>query len=403
MGVRLLTVVSLGIYAWIIHSVGWSRLVRINWGLGDLVLIDDLLIFLPYMLIQLSVWWGSFFAERALQVNREGHPVGGLRHYLILRSRQSIGLVLPVILLYVIRRELVDRLWPGSEDNSLVELIEIATLGTLVLVMSPLFVRFALPTYRLPDGPLRRRLQRIADRVGFKFTDILVWDTGQLTVNACVTGIVPGFRYVLLSDALIDSLPPLETAAVFGHEIGHVAHRHLLYFAFFFMGSLGLLSLLGELISTADPVIKQLAAFTPWQPSFVAELFEGSGLLIVIGLYFWLVFGQISRRFEREADIFGGKVVSCSLSDCPTPHGDPDDDRVIRTGPARVPQLLCPVGIRIFADALANVARCNGLDQNGRSWRHGSIAHRIAFIRGLERHPERERSFDARLPGCAPR
>jgi STE24 endopeptidase len=42
---------------------------------------------------------------------------------------------------------------------------------------------------------------------------------------------------------------------------------------------------------------------------------------------------------------------------------------------------------------LANVARYNGLDQNGRSWRHGSIAHRIAFLEGLERHPEREQRF----------
>ncbi len=51
------------------------------------------------------------------------------------------------------------------------------------------------------------------------------------------------------------------------------------------------------------------------------------------------------------------------------------------------------MGIRIFADALANVARCNGLDPDGRSWRHGSIARRIAFLEGLERRPERERQF----------
>ena len=30
-GGRLLTVISLAVYAWIIHSVGWSRLVRTNW------------------------------------------------------------------------------------------------------------------------------------------------------------------------------------------------------------------------------------------------------------------------------------------------------------------------------------------------------------------------------------
>ena len=70
-----------------------------------------------------------------------------------------------------------------------------------------------------------------------------------MMVNACVTGILPRFRYVLLTDALVDSLTPHEIAAVFGHEIGHIAHRHLLYFGFFFMGSLGLLTVLIEIVA----------------------------------------------------------------------------------------------------------------------------------------------------------
>jgi STE24 endopeptidase len=391
LGVRLLTIISLLVFAWIIHAVGWSKLVRTNWGLGGLVLIDDVVVFLPYLLIQLLVWWGLFFAERALQINHSSSPASGLGRYLILKTRQSVGLILPVILLYVIRRDVIERFWPEWDQNPLAEPLEIAVLGTMVLMISPLFVRFAWPTHSLPPGPLRRRLERIADRVGFQFSDVLVWDTGHMMVNACVTGILPRFRYVLLTDSLIESLSPLETAAVFGHEIGHIAHRHLLYFAFFFMGSLGILSLLAQVVSKADPLIGQLAWLTPWQPSLVTELSEGIGLLIVLGLYFWIVFGQVSRRFERQADVFGSKVVSCTLSDCP-PHADLDND--LSPDPVRgAAPTLCPVGIRIFADALANVARFNGLDQKGRSWRHGSIAHRIAFLEGLERHPELELRF----------
>ena len=88
-----------------------------------------------------------------------------------------------------------------------------------------------------------------------------------MTVNACVTGIVPGFRYVLLSDALIDSLPPLETAAVFGHEIGHIASRIICctsHFTSLVFLPAGLLSLFGELIARADPMVEQLASATPW-------------------------------------------------------------------------------------------------------------------------------------------
>jgi STE24 endopeptidase len=393
LGVRLLTMLSLVVYAWIIHSVGWSKLVRTNWGLSGVVLVDDFFIFLPYLLIQLLVWWGLYFAERALQVRQGWGLPRGLGRYLFSKTRQSLGLILPVILIYVIRRDVFAHYFPAWEDNAVAEPLEIAVLGALVLMVSPVFVRLAWPAQTLPAGPLRRRLERVAERVGFRFTDVLVWDTGGVMVNACVTGILPGFRYVLLSDALIESLTPLETAAVFGHEIGHVAHRHFLYFAFFFMGSLGVLSLLAVVVAGTAPLTLQLAALAPWNPVLLNEVIQGGVLLAALGLYFWVIFGFLSRRFERQADVFGSKVVSCDLLDCP-PHVDLDHE--LSPDPVRGQQpRLCPVGIRIFADALTKVAHYNGLDRRGRSWRHGSIAYRIAFLEGLERHPERERLFQS--------
>ena len=74
LGVRLITFLSLVVYGWIIHSVGWSKLVRTNWGWIGLILVDDVVVFLPFLLIQLLVWWGLFFAERALQI-RAGNRV----------------------------------------------------------------------------------------------------------------------------------------------------------------------------------------------------------------------------------------------------------------------------------------------------------------------------------------
>jgi STE24 endopeptidase len=394
-GSRVITVLSLFVYGWIIHSVGWSKLVRTNWGMSGLILVDEFVIFLPYLLIQLLVWWGLYFAERALQIRQGWVVARGLGSYLLRKARQSLGLVLPVVLMYVIRRDVLGRVFPAWEEYDLAAPLEIAVLGVLILAISPLFVRLAFPTRPLPDGPLRRRLERVARRVGFSFTDILVWDTGGMMVNACVTGILPRFRYILLSDALIESLTSLEVAAVFGHEIGHVAHRHFLYFAFFFMGSIGVLSVCAELVAKSGPLVTELARLTPFSGPVLNDMVQSASLLVVLGLYFWIVFGYISRRFERQADVFGSKAVSCDLKDCP-PHSDLDHDLVPEKLGDRRP-LLCPVGIRIFADALSNVARYNGLDKNGRSWRHGSIASRIAFLEGLEWHPELEPRFQRRV------
>src|SRR5262249_37034915 len=186
-----------------------------------------------------------------------------------------------------------------------------------VLVLSPSFVRLAWPTRPLPPGPLRDRLEHLAKRFGFRCTDILVWDTGNVLVNAGVTGAVPWFRYVLLTDALIDSMNPLEIAAVFGHEIGHIAHRHLYFLGFFALGSLGVMAVLLKVI---DGYVVYVPTFVmpsgPWGLNLVAILQSVLGVLS-LGLYFLLVFGHLSRRFERQADVFGCRTVSCGQSDCP--------------------------------------------------------------------------------------
>src|SRR6202012_3301758 len=110
---------------------------------------------------------------------------------------------------------------------------------------------------------LRDRLERLAARFGFRFTDILLWGTDNSVFNAVVTGALPRFRYVLLSDALVDSLDEHEVAAVFGHEMGHVRHRHLASFGLFFLGSLGVMALVSELVDRSATLLGATASTGP--------------------------------------------------------------------------------------------------------------------------------------------
>ena len=391
LGARFLTGVALIVYGWIIHSVGWSQLVRSNWGLGGWVPARRCARLPPLCSDSAPHLVGTLFRRTCASDPGQSGSAGRLGHYLILRARQSIGLILPVVLLYVVRRDILMRIWPRWNESMLAEPLEIVVLGSLVLMASPLFVRLAWPTRPLASGALRRRLERAAERVGFQFTDVLVWDTGHSMFNACVTGVLPQFRYVLLTDALIESMTPLQVAAVFGHEIGHIAHRHLLYFGFFFAGSLGVLSLLADGVAAGEAWISRSSWLAPLSSALPSGTIQAVAVLSLLALYFWLVFGHLSRRFERQADVFGSKVVSCDLPDCP-PHLDSDDD--LLPAPILVANpSLCPVGIRIFADALANVALWNGMECTRHSWRHGSIASRIAFLERLEQNPDQERRF----------
>jgi STE24 endopeptidase len=393
-GVRLIEVLSLVVYAGILYEAGWPVIVRQGFGLGDTILVDDLLILLPYFVAQLLGWWGLYAAERALRpAGRPGSgPLAGLGRFLTLKVRQSLGLVLPGVLVFSLGQDLVRQTWPGWAGGGWAPLVGMAAMGLVVLVLSPLFVRLAWPTRPLPPGPLRDRLEHLARRFGFRCTDILVWDTGHVLVNAGVTGALPWFRYVLLTDALIDSMDPLEVAAVFGHEIGHIAHRHLYFLGFFAMGSLGVMALLLHVIDAYLIAIPPLRLALGGGDFSVLSILQSALGVLSLALYFLLVFGHLSRRFERQADVFGCRTVSCGLADCP-PHADPDRPSPPSAAPASV--ALCPVGIRIFASALANVAALNGMEHGMRSWRHGSINRRIAFLASLEGRPEAERRFQA--------
>ena len=384
-GPRVVDLLTLVGYAWVILCLQWPEVVRSGLGLRDVVLVDDVLILLPFVMAQLAAWTGFYPADRILRAIRVGEdqpPIGLVRH-LILKARRSLGMSLSAYLVIALGQDLARVAWPSSAETPEFQIATMAVMGAVILAFAPAFVRLSWPTYPMPVGPLRDRLERLSRRFGFRCTDILIWETDDTIVNAGVTGALPFYRYVVLTDALVACMNEHETAAVFGHEVGHVRHRHLGFFGVFVVGSMGLLALANDLIS--GHVVKALGSFGG---ATVSELVQG-GVLLTLGLaYFGLTFGLISRRFERQADVFGCRAVSCDRVDCP-PHPDlyGHSGAVPASGP------ICPVGIRTFVNGLAKVAALNRVEPTARSWRHGSIARRIAFLEGLEGKPDAERRF----------
>src|SRR6202041_825238 len=102
----------------------------------------------------------------------------------------------------------------------------------------------------LPPGVLRDRLENTARRLNFRYSNILIWHTRHQFANAMVTGFVPWIRYIVLTDRLIDELDPDEIKAVFGHEVGHIKHHHLLFYLAFFLTSFALLGLVWDVLKS---------------------------------------------------------------------------------------------------------------------------------------------------------
>jgi Zn-dependent protease with chaperone function len=215
-----------------------------------------------------------------------------------------------------------------------------------------------------------------------------------------VTGLVPRLRHVVFTDLLLATMTDDEIEAVFGHEIGHVRHGHLLYYVVFLMLSFVTLGV----------------AFRSVELSIASELQKDAWPLVLTvvatGAYLFLVFGFVSRRCERQADVFGCKAVSCANANC---SGHNADTTLVPRGKA-----LCRTGVDTFVKALERVEEVNGISRGsehaargglfGRlagmlrlvgvwlaTWQHSTIANRVEFLRSLTEDPLRERQFQHRV------
>jgi STE24 endopeptidase len=198
---------------------------------------------------------------------------------------------------------------------------------------------------------------------------------------------------VFLSDRLLEELTPDEVEAVFGHEVGHVRHGHLLYYIAFMFLSLTLLTGLWELGLRLVLGVPAGAELTDAALAGMSEVWRYVPAVLLVGAYVFVVFGFLSRRCERQADVYGCRAVSCPEAAC---AGHAPGLELAPAGRG-----LCPTGIRTFISALNKVADLNGISRRKpgwlQSWLHASIARRVEFLERLTTDRALEARFQRRL------
>jgi STE24 endopeptidase len=357
------------------YGLDWARLVRFNWHLEGMFLLDELLILLP-VLLPLVLSWAAFYeVDKVIQsalAGRQGAEarLPTRREYLSLQVRHYLGVFLLPLLGLLAVEDLLGLTAPEGVLQSYGAAVLLCCLAGL-FVFFPVLLRYVWHTRPLPAGPLRSRLEGAADRAGFHAREILVWYTNATVVNAAVAGLVRRLRYVFLSDALLMRLGEDEVEAVFAHEVGHVRHHHLLLRGLAMVAPLSLCVLLEQAFPGT------FAGLLDWSDSgriALGTLAVGipAGLLVLglMAAYVVLVFGYYSRQLEHQADLFG----------CRWAAGEPGRPAV-----------------EAFTSALEKLAQSSAAGRNARSWQHASIARRIDFLDALCRDPKRELRFRRRV------
>jgi len=331
---------------------------------GTVLLVDELLVMVPPLLGITCLWWSWYPIEHRLhevallQRLDRGLPVHlppGRWAYVLSQLRLNVLLMLvPMLLILAVSEGLERWLAPdGTSPGSASVWLEVGTAASalLVLGLSPWIARGLLGLRTLPAGEVRDDMQAICDRHRVRARDIMLWRTGGMMINAAVMGFVPQLRYLVLTDGLLEQVPRPQVLAVMAHEVGHVRHRHMPW----------LLVCLFATVVVAQWCLELLFWINPGM--FVESGGRGALLQVVVLLaVVFILFGWISRRFERQADTFAVQHLT---------RLEQGRDEVTSSS------------VEAMADALGSIAALQAVDPGRRSWRHGSIAWRCGYLHTL--------------------
>lgn len=210
----------------------------------------------------------------------------------------------------------------------------------------------------MEDNEKTRALRRFLAEQKFRYRQMLRWPVfeGRM-LTAGIMGIIGRYRYILLTDALLEILTVEELKAVLAHEMGHARYRHLLFYIIFFAGfvalSFGLFDIFFYLVASQSYFLKVLSGQGgPQMNLFYLAL--SIPMLISLVVYFRYIMGFFMRNFERQADLYSAKVM-----------GTP----------------------RYTIDSLEKIALWSGKSRDVPSWHHFSIRERVDCLKKMIWNP----------------
>ncbi len=280
-------------FAWFAKTFGESI-----WALSGFLFATGValsLLALPF------AWYAQFKLEQ-----RFGFNTATMKTWISDRVKAFLLAALFGYPLLAVVLKLID--WAGTAwwiwAGAVVVLFQLVMALIAPAIILPLFNKFT----PLPDGPLRKRLVALAQRVDFPVRNIEVMDGSKRSRHSNAFFIGFGrFRKVVLFDTLIAQLTEPEVESVLAHEIGHYKRRHVP--KSLALSVVGVFAGFGAIAWLARQQWFYDAFGFAYQGTFSAATVVPAMLLfgLLAGtITFWVgpLLNMLSRRFEYEADAF---------------------------------------------------------------------------------------------------
>ncbi len=321
----------------------WIRMVP---GAETLSVLQGLFALFLFFFYLSTIWFFACSAYRTLfrqETKRKSFVISNLRF--------NTPLLFPWLILSLIF-DLME-LIPGADQDGLKigvagSVVFFGGLIILMMIYMPGIMQYWWGCKPLKASEKADELKDFLREKGFRYRELLTWPIfeGRM-MTAGIMGIAARYRYILITDSLMDVLSTEELKAVLCHEMGHAKYRHLFFNVFFLAGFMVISYGIQELLPYAfylHPLLVQLISGKDALSINLFYLAMSMPILIMLVVYFRYVMGFFMRNFERQADLYSAKIM-----------GTP------------VPTIM----------SLEKIAYFSGKIRNLPSWHHFSIKERV--------------------------
>ena len=218
----LLRWLGLALAALVLAGFGLAGLInKLPWG-SDSIVLRALLLLTPGLFVTVWSWSCELRFDRAIYAAPANTTM--FSHLLAMFRLQAAWLLAPIFALLCIidATHLLFDIPPTQGA-----LVSGATALIALPFMLPTILHRIWKLSELPDPQQVDWTQRLIAATGTRGIHVLMWNTDHTFCTAMVAGFVPGFRRLLLSDALVARLTPQQTSMVILHELAHIRRFHL--------------------------------------------------------------------------------------------------------------------------------------------------------------------------------
>ncbi len=351
-----LSILSIVLFILAIHVMHLRYWIQMIPGAAHFDTLQGSLALALFLVYLCTVWYFAFSVYKRLFLQEHTR-----RSFLMSHVRLNLPVVFPWFILTLIYDLLslsqwswTDRFLNSTQGNIILYILFLV----LLIIYLPVIIQYWWGCRPLEMTEKVKTMHAFVRSRRFKYKHLLNWPVfeGRM-MTAGIMGLIPRYRYILISKSLMEMLSNEELEAVLAHEMGHVRYHHLLFYVLFFAGFVIVSAGLEKTFYTTLlllPSFNDIIIGNNFKSMDIYFIVMPILMLTGIIIYFRFIMGFFMRNFERQADLYSAEIME-------TP--------------------------RPIINSLEKISRHSGNTRDMPSWHHFSIRQRVEYLEKVFKEP----------------